>query len=117
MSFPLDASGTAQFVSNGAGGTIARVFLGPQKYGESWDVKSASISTTSTAQSTCRMYHSFESPNSFIDGTSKANLNVSNIETVLGSLERLLFVFTDGDMGAYATVALNGTMELIGHTA
>lgn len=117
MSFPLNASDTAQFVSDGKGGTVARLSLGPQKYTESWDVRTASISTTSVAQSTCRMYHSFESPNSFIDGTSKANLNVSNIETVLGSLERLLFVFTGGDMGAYATVALNGTMDVMGYTA
>lgn len=117
MSFPLNASDTAKFVSDGKGGTVARITLGPQKYGESWDVRNASISTTSAAQSTCRMYHTFESPNSFIDGTSKANLNVSSIETVLNSLEHLLFVFTNGDMGAYATVALNGTMDMIGHTA
>lgn len=111
MEFPLSISSTVTFVADNNGFRRAFIRMGPQKFGESWDVKSASISTNSVNDCTCRMYRSTESPSRFIDGTSTANLNVTNIETTLDTLESLLFVFTGGDMGAYATVVLNGTVR------
>ncbi|HET7414770.1 MAG TPA: hypothetical protein VFI97_03640 [Arthrobacter sp.] len=84
--------------------------LGPQRMGESWKVRSASISTTSTVETTCRMYRNAVSSSTFIDGTSTANLNVSNVGSELANLERLVFVFTGGDFNKTATVVLDGTM-------
>jgi hypothetical protein len=107
----LQTSGTASFISDGAGGTVATVQMGPQRYGENWSVNSSSISTTSALPTSCRMYRNMVSPSAFLDGTASANLNVSNVPVELQSLDKLIFVFTGGTMGSAATVVLNGSVN------
>jgi hypothetical protein len=111
MQTTLSVSASATFISDGAGGTVARVTLSPTVFGTEWDVKRMSVSTTSVAQTTLRTYRNIETPSAFIDGTSKANANISNMEIHLQTLDKLIFVFTGGDIGAIATAIVDGTYE------
>jgi hypothetical protein len=110
MSTPLDTSVTAQFLDDGAGGTIARAISGPTVFGSRWEITSISVSTTSTALSSSvfKLYRNNEGPSGFLEGTYSGDSDTSDTNLILGTLDKLIFVWTGGTLGSYATGSLRG---------
>lgn len=113
MSFPLDASGSAKFISDGHGGTIATVILGPTVYPTSWQIDRMVVTTTNTnvLQSRLNVYRGMISPSRVVDSTYTGDQNVSETSIALACLDTLAFVWTGGSIGSVATVILSGTVN------
>jgi hypothetical protein len=114
--YPLDLSITATFISDGAGGSIARAQVGPSVFGTIWHVTAVATQTTSdTTQfgsSQLLVYQDTESPSRFLYGSFNAESDVaSGDETTLMTLSKLLFVWTKGNIGATAIAIVRGTVE------
>jgi len=110
MQIPLAESASAVFNASGR----ASVSMGPTVYGSSWAIQRASISSTSTVDTDCSLYRQIESPTTLIDGTPNGNNEAYSPDS--GTLDvrsgqTILFVWTGGDVGAVATVVLDGMKE------
>lgn len=109
---PLLASANATFISDGVGGSVARVpHLGPRRYGTTWHVTHMVSTTNSVVPSQVRVYRNIESPTTIVDGSDSANQDTSETDITLGSGEFLTFVWTKGDIGAIATITVSGEMS------
>ena len=104
---PVSVSASATFDENGR--AVAQ--LGPSTFGIRWTIKRMSTSTTSGAESQLVVYRNAEQASARIDGTYTANQNTSETEIALQTLEKLVFVWTQGDPGSVATIVLEGTQE------
>jgi hypothetical protein len=115
-SYPLDTSVSATFISDGAGGSVARAEIGPKVFGTMWRVKSVATQTTSTladfGSSQLLVYQDYESPSRYLFGTFSAeNDTASGDETPLETLSKLILVWTKGDIGSIATATVRGIVE------
>lgn len=114
--YPLYQSVTAQFVDDGAGGSVARAQLGPTVYGIDWRVQSIVTTTSSTqtqyGSSQLIVYQGQESPTSQLFGSYSGDNDVaSGDEYYVMNLDRLVFVWTKGDIGSFATAIIRGVVE------
>ena len=102
---PLYESSAAAADANG----IARVSVGPLRSFETWDVRSTTVtSTSSTLVPTCKLYRGAESPSRLIDGTFTGTLDTTDTPYSLRSGDKLVAVWTGCDVGAQCTVTLEG---------
>jgi hypothetical protein len=111
MPTPLNTSVNPQFISDGAGGTIARAETGPQVFGTRWEIDSVAISTTSTelVSSIFNMFVGSDSPSGFRGGSYSGDKDVdSSPNIVLQNLDRLICIWTGGTLGSYATAVITG---------
>jgi hypothetical protein len=114
--YPLDVSISTTFVSDSAGGSVARAQIGPTVYGTTWHVTSVSTQTTSDTSvfgsSQLLVYQDFESPSRYLYGSySGENDTASGDETILMTLSKLVLVWTKGSLGSIATAMLRGWVE------
>jgi hypothetical protein len=115
--YPLDVSISATFVSDGAGGSVARAAIGPTVYGTTWHVTAVSTQTTSTQASfgsaQLLVYQDSETPSRYLFGSFSADNDVAtgDGEVLLMTLSKLSMVWTKGDIGSIATAVLRGTVE------
>jgi hypothetical protein len=114
MDRKLDVTVSAQFVDDGAGSTVARGITGPTVFGTSWELDTVSVSTTSTAllSSVFSLYVNTESPSGFRGGTYSGDRDTDTSPNIsAGNLDRLIFVWTGGTLGTWATGTLTGTVK------
>jgi hypothetical protein len=114
--YPLDTSVSTTFVADGSGGSIARAQTGPTVFGTAWHITSVASQTTSTmteyGSSQLLVYQDTETPSRYLYGTYNAENDVaSGDETVLGTLSKILLVWTRGDIGSIATATIRGFVE------
>jgi hypothetical protein len=99
---------------DGSGNGTARV--GPAAHGVVWRPTVASLKVSTSVQSpTCLIYAgSSATPDNFVDGTYTGSQNsTSNIDGQVLYLGQYVFaVWTGGDPGAQATIALSGTKDI-----
>ncbi len=89
----------------------ASITIGPQRYGHVWKITRITVSTTSVVNTQMRMHLNTESPTAFLDGSYSGNSDTNDTSITLQSLDKLIFVWTGGDIGASAQVGLYGTVE------
>lgn len=107
---PLNVSVSATFGANGQ----ARASIGPTVYGTDWIVKRMVTTTSSTLESQQNVYFNVESASSLIDGTYSGNSDTDDTEIPLHTLDKLVFVWTNGTPGAVATAILSGDIQIKG---
>lgn len=111
MGYPL-ASVSAQFVSDGMGGTVCRAVASPTRVGISWQVEqiSTTVNPTSTPSSKLKVYRGPESVTTYLEGTATADNDSSDTKFGLGETDFLTFVWTGGSIGATAVATIHGTL-------
>lgn len=112
MGYPL-ASVSAQFVSDGVGGTVCRAVASPTRAGISWEIDniSTTVSPPSVPSSRLKTYRGPESSTTYIEGTFTADNDNSDTKHTLGPTDFLTFVWTGGSIGAVATATLTGQLK------
>lgn len=111
---PLNVSVTAAFIDDGNGGTVARVETAPTVYGSTWHVRRIVVNTTSSGingSSVFKLYRVNEQPSNMVDGTYSGDQDVDETQFGLMALEKLIFVWTGGDLGAIATAVISGEVD------
>jgi hypothetical protein len=89
---------------------MARVVVGPGRSFERWRITNTAISTTSAASTAFKLYRGpSEVPTNLIDlSNHNGNGDVSDSIIDLSPGEKLLGVWTGGDVGASATITVTG---------
>lgn len=105
---PLTESATAVFGSD----RKATVSLGPTRSYENWHIARTSVSTTSTTQTQLFVYRQIENPKNLVEGSATGNQDTSDSAIELRGNERIVLVWTGGDVGQRATVTLEGEREV-----
>jgi len=115
MAIPLLVTVTATFVDDGAGGTVARAQMGPDKQRDNWTVNRITTVTNNTTavHSNLQVYQNAEGPSTYLDGSFNADRDVSQLAPPLeiGPGEHLLFVWTKGQLGNIATATITGILS------
>lgn len=112
MGYPL-VSVSAQFASDGLGGTVCRAVASPTRAGISWNVEQMStvVSPPSVPSSQLKVYRGPESSTTYLEGTFTADNDTSDTKFTLGETDFLTFVWTGGTIGAVATETIHGTIS------
>lgn len=109
---PFDTASSATFVSDGAGGTVARAILSPPTALAGWRIKRMTTNTNNTSAvfSVLKVYKNFESASSYLDGSRNADGDTSETDLIILPGENLTAVWTKGPIGAVATLSLSGEL-------
>ena len=111
---PLQASQSASFVADGQS-SIARVWIGPSVAGTKWMIKRITVSTNSPGvldgASRCRVYLNTETPTALIGGTYSGDQDTNETDVKLYETDKLIVVWTGGDIGSIATVFVQGEYD------
>ncbi len=105
MRIPLTESASITLDVDG-GGTVV---LQPNVYGETWYVKRLATSASSNCK--LRVYRDIVSDTAKVDSTYSGMNDISDCDIVLGNANKLVFVWTEGDAGGYATIRIDGEKE------
>jgi len=90
----------------------ATVTTGPQKFGDSWTVKSMATTTTSTSESQLRIYRGVESDSALLASTYSGNQDTAGgNEIQIPGQDKLVFVWTGCDVGAVCTCRIEGDLN------
>lgn len=106
---PVYEQAAATSVDPGTGIARAETSIGPARYGDVWKVTLCTTESTSTTDVELRLYRNVESAGSMIDSTYSGRSAVSPCEVWLRSGERIVAVWTKGDIGATHTLRVEGT--------
>lgn len=110
MGYPL-VSVTAQFIPDGAGGTVCSAVASPTRAGISWRVDKITTLVQPSATSIppqLRVYRGPQSNTTYLEGSNSADNDTSDTAHDLGSSDFLTFVWSGGTVGAIATATLFG---------
>lgn len=107
----LDTSRSARFDAGG----IARLFIGPQVFGESWRVRRMTVSTDSTSDTDARVYIGLENDSRMVAGTYSGNRDFNETDITLLSLDTFIVVWDGGNPGANAIFYVQGTASRAGY--
>ena len=110
-SVPLTVS--ASVVLDGSGG--GQVQLGPVVAGVSWQVTAEGVlvqPASSTVVSQFKLYLGGPQPGNFLGGTYTGDNNSASIAATLHPGQVLTGVWSGGNPGATATMALTGTQDI-----
>lgn len=108
MPYPLMEYVTATAGADGR----AVVSTGPQKFGDSWEVKSLATTTTSTAQSQLRVYRGVESDSALVASSYSGNQdNAGGSSILVPGQDKLVFVWSNADPGSVCTCRLEGDLN------
>ena len=99
----LAKSGSAVFDSSGTATVVLR-----NTSQNRWEVDNEAVSTTSTKATSCTVYEGSAVVTNQRDFTKVGNGRASNTQYSLLFNNFLTFVWTGGDVGAIATVTING---------
>jgi hypothetical protein len=111
MEVPLFKEAIAVALDDGTGVARASAMLGPEKYGDIWHV--ILMTTTSNSSTDCqlRVYRNLESNGAMIDSTYAGRQATSQCDYILRGGEKIVAVWTKGDIGATSTIRLEGTIS------
>ncbi len=109
--FRLDESATCTFDAAGAGTS----FIQPTGARESWRVSFITVNSSSvTLVPVVMFYRGSIAPSNFVAGSFSGTLDVDSLPNIsLRSGERLIAVWTGGDVGATGTFRVEGTKVLV----
>lgn len=111
MSRTLNLAASVSVVLDSSGNGTAST--GPKGTRESWTPSTASVSvSTNVNESVCKIY--VTSPLTFVDGTTWGSTgdNTSNFAITLYPGQAVEAVWTGGDPGSLATLAVMGTRQV-----
>lgn len=106
---PVYEQVNAVSVDPGTGVARAEASIGPARYGDIWKVVLVTTQSTSTTDVELRLYRNVESPGSMIDSTYSGRSATSPCEVWLKSGEKIVAVWTKGDIGATHSLRVEGT--------
>lgn len=90
----------------------ASVTTGPKKYGESWTVRTLATVTDSTSESQLRVYRGVEADTAIVASSYSGNQDTAGgSEIVIGSGDKLVFVWTGASNGATCTCRIEGDLN------
>lgn len=102
----LDTSMEAVFNASG----VAQAELGPGIYGVVWTITRLVTYTTSTSDTTLLLYRNSESKGNLVNSTQAGNLDTdTDPKLMLRGHEKLIAVWSNGTVGAKATLSIEGT--------
>lgn len=105
--YALRTSATVALDQSGNG----QIVLGPQRANESWKVERISTAITPNSdKAQLRVYANSISDGSYLDGSRRAYQDTSETNISVPSMETLVFVYSGGSPGSYATISLVGTV-------
>lgn len=108
---PLDKQAQAFLADDGSGVGKAMASLGPERYGDVWTVRLMTTQNdASTTDIQLRVYRNNESPGAMVDSTYSGRQATSPTELELRAGEKLIFVWSKGDIGTLCTVRVEGDM-------
>lgn len=108
MKYPLMEYVTAVADATGR----ASVTTGPQKFGDSWTVKSMATTTNSVAESQLKIYRGVESDSALLVSTYSGNQdNAGGSEIQIPGQDKLVFVWSNADPGAQCTCRIEGDLN------
>lgn len=111
MSYSLPLNENAQVPFNATGNAI--VTIGPKNVYQKWNIQAVSINTSTAVKiASCNVYFGSGPNGQFLGGTLNAAQNSANISQTLYQGQTICAVFTGGDVGAIATLAVSGTVEV-----
>jgi len=90
---------------------IARATIGPQIYGTKWLVDRINVTSTSVLSSQCRVYLNAEVDTALFTGTYSGNQDSDDSDFTMDTLDKLIFVWSGGTVGAVATAIVTGKIE------
>lgn len=87
----------------------AQAEISPAKYGDSWVIRLLATNTNSVAESQLRVYRGVVSDSTMVASTYSGNAdNAGGSELRLSAGEKLIFVWTNADVGSVCTCRLEG---------
>lgn len=110
MEVPLSREAVAVSVDDGTGVARAVASMGPDRYGDVWHVTLMSSTSDSLTDVQLRVYRNMESPGAMIDSTYAGRQATSVCDYVLGNGEKVVAVWSKGDIGANMSLRLEGTI-------
>jgi hypothetical protein len=111
MEVPLFKEAIAIAVDDGTGVARASAMLGPEKYGDIWHVTLMTSTSNSTTDVQLRVYRNLESAGAMIDSTYAGRQATSVCDYILRGGEKVVVVWSQGDIGATDTIRLEGTIS------
>lgn len=76
---------------------------------EKWEVTTHTVSSTSTAETTARVYRNHESPSALLEGTYSGKQDASNTRVSVGNGESLICVWSGATAGSRCVYTIEGT--------
>lgn len=107
----LDTSRSAKFDAAG----IARLFIGPMVFGETWRVRRMTVSSDSPADTDARVYIGLENDSRMVAGTWSGNRDFNETDITLMTLDQFIVVWEGGTPNSNATFLLQGTTSRPGY--
>lgn len=111
MEVPLFREAVAVSADDGTGTARAVAMIGPEKFGDLWHVNLMTSTSDSTTDVQLRVYRNLESAGAMIDSTYAGRQATSPCDYMLRTGEKIVAVWTKGDIGATATIRLEGTIS------
>ncbi len=110
MEVPLFREAIAVSADDGTGVARAVAMMGPEKYGDMWRVNLMTSTSDSTTDVQLRVYRNIESPGAMIDSTYAGKQATSPCDYWLRTGEKVVAVWSKGDIGAHMSIRLEGTI-------
>ena len=108
-SLPLNEN--VQIAMNASGN--ATLTIGPQNVYQVWQISGISVSTsTANSVASCSVYQGSGPNGQFLGGTYNASQNSGSFGITLYPGQTICAVFTGGDPGSVATMAVIGTVNV-----
>src|SRR3546814_2441883 len=107
--YPVHEQVSAVSVDPGTGIARAEASIGPARFGDIWKVVLMTTQSTSTTDVELRIYRNVESAGSMIDFTYSGRSATSPCEVWLRSGERIVAVWTKGDIDRKSTCQNSST--------
>lgn len=100
----------AQATADANGRATANV--GPQRYGDTWVIRSMTTSSDSTSECKMKVYRGVESTSSLVLGTYSGNQDTAGgTELTIGAQDKLVFVWEGASLGATCTCRIEGDLQ------
>jgi hypothetical protein len=107
VQLPLDSNASEFFNAQG----IARLFMGPKVFGETWRVRRMTVTTDSVGDTDARVYLNSEIPTRMVAGTFTGNRDFNETDITLQNLDTFIVVWNGGTAGARADFLIQGIKE------
>lgn len=109
MEVPVYQQVNTVSADDGTGVARATTSIGPDRYGDIWKIVLMTTQSTSTTDVELRVYRNVESRGSMIDSTYAGRSATSPCEVWLKAGEKIVAVWTKGDIGATHSLRVEGT--------
>ena len=108
---PLFKEATAFLSDDGTGTGRCTAQLGPEKYGDTWQIKlMTTMNPATTTDVQLRVYRNSETMGNMVDSTYSGRQDTSPCDITLRNGEKLIFVWTKGDIGTQCVARVEGDL-------